>query len=80
MAGGNNSHAVYVYTFEGIDYQCRDDLIKVLKMRWEDISESAIRRIQKGKYTKRISRKYQYIIDNLTWRLKSNEDKSDSKS
>lgn len=70
ISGGKNGHAIYIYTYCGIDYQCRDDLIIELKKEFPTISESAIRRIMKGKYTKRISNKYQYVIDNLTWRLK----------
>lgn len=70
IAGGKNGKAIYIYTFNGIDYQCRDDLMIILKQIHLDISESAIRRIMKGTYTKRISNKYQDIIDNLTWRLK----------
>ena len=75
LTGGNNGHAIYIYTFEGVDYFCRDDLMVVLKQRWEDISESTIRRIMSGKYTVRTTKKYQYVIDNLSWRMKTDEDK-----
>lgn len=71
LAGGNNGHAIYIYTFENIDYQCRDDLMKVLKEKYPDISESTIRRIMRNNYTEKISSKFQYVIDNLSWRLKS---------
>ena len=70
LSGGNNGKAIYVYTYLGIDYQCRDDLIKVLQIDYPDISESTIRRIMKGNYSIRTSSKYQYVIDNLSWRLK----------
>nr|DAG40960.1 MAG TPA: hypothetical protein [Caudoviricetes sp.] len=46
-----------------------------LKGEFPEISESAIRRIMRGSYTKRISNKYQTVIDNLTWRLKKDENK-----
>ena len=59
----------------GVDYQCREDLMSILNKDFPSISESAIRRIMSGKYTKRISSKFQFVIDNLTWRLKNNENK-----
>lgn len=77
QSGGKNGHAIYIYAFEGVDYQCRDDLMVVLKQRWPNISESTIRRIMSGKYTVRISKKFEYIINNLTWRLKKDENKVD---
>lgn len=46
---------------------------------FEAQSESTIRRIMSGNYTYRISNKYQYVIDNLSWRLKS-EDKEYKKN
>ena len=73
ISKGKNGHAIYIYTYREIDYQCRDDLMVVLRKEFPTISESAIRRIMKGKYTKRISSKYQFVIDNLTWRLKKDE-------
>lgn len=73
VSKGNNGHAIYIYTYNEIDYQCRDDLMIVLKKEFPTISESAIRRIMRGNYTKRISDKYQFVIDNLTWRLKKDE-------
>ena len=44
--------------------------MKELKKEFPDISKSTIRKIMKGYYTERISSKFQYVIDNLTWRLK----------
>lgn len=73
ISGGKNGHAIYTYTYCGIDYCCRDDLIVELKKEFPTISESAIRRIMRGKYTQRISNRYQFVIDNLTWRLKKDE-------
>lgn len=70
ISGGKNGKAIYIYTFEGIDYQCRDDLIIELKKRWPTISESTIRSIQNNNYSIRIMKKYKYVIDNLSWRLK----------
>ena len=46
-----------------------------LKKQFSTISESTIRRIMSGNYTSRISNKYQYVIDNLSWRLKSEDKK-----
>lgn len=73
VSGGKNGHAIYIYTYNGTDYQCRDELMVDLKKEFPKISESAIRRIMSGNYTKRISNKFQAIIDNLSWRLKSDE-------
>ena len=70
ISGGNNDNAKYIYTYKNVDYQCRDDLMKELKKEFPDISKSTIRKIMKGDYTERISLKFQYVIDNLTWRLK----------
>ena len=75
LKGGNNGKAIYIYTFENKDYYCRDDLIIELKKQFSTISESTIRRIMSGNYTSRISNKYQYVIDNLSWRLKSEDKK-----
>ena len=46
----------------------------ILNERFPGISENAIRNIMKNSYGKCTYRKYKYIIDNLTWVLKS-EDK-----
>lgn len=73
LKGGKNGHAIYIYTYKGIDYDCRDDLMVVLKQEFPKISESTIRRIMRNNYTIRTSKKYQEVIDNLSWRLKSNE-------
>lgn len=73
VSGGNNGNAKYIYTYKDIDYLCRDDLMVVLKQEFPEISESTIRRIMKNKYSTRTSSKYQYVIDNLTWRLKKDE-------
>ena len=70
VSGGNNGHAIYIYTYKNIDYQTRDDLIKELKKEFPSISESAIRKIQHNNYGKTIINKYKDVIDNLTWRLK----------
>lgn len=70
ISGDKNGHSIYIYTYNGVDYYCRDDLMLVLKTDFPTISESAIRKIMKGSYTHRISNKYKYVIDNLTWRLK----------
>ena len=75
LSGGNNGHAIYIYTFENIDYNCRDDLMKVLKPRFPEITESTIRRLQKGICGEKTHKKFQYVIDNLTWRFKKDENK-----
>ena len=68
-----------IISYENKDYYCRDDLIIELKKQFSTISEFTIRRIMSGNYTSRISNKYQYVIDNLSWRLKS-EDKEYKKN
>lgn len=77
ISGGKNGHAIYIYNYLGKDYDCRDDLMIVLKEQFPKISESAIRKIMSGKYTKRISSRFQFVIDNLTWRLKKDENQID---
>lgn len=77
LSGGKNGHNKYIYTFEGKDYECRKYLIEELTSRGIDISNSTFRVIESGNYTKRITNKYQYIIDNLSWRLKD-ENKKDN--
>ena len=76
LSGGKNGHNKYIYTFEGKDYECRKYLIEELNSRGIDISNSAFRRIESGNYTKRISDKYQYVIDNLSWRPKDENKKN----
>lgn len=78
IRGGNNGKAIYIYTYLGVDYLCRDDLMKVLQVDYPNISEGTIRRIMSGQYTVRTTSKYQYVIDNLTWRLKKDENKKDN--
>ena len=70
VSGGNNGHAIYIYTYKGVEYFCRKDLMIILKQEFPTITENAIRLIVNNTYTSRISNKYQPIIDNLTWRLK----------
>jgi len=74
ISGSKNGHAIYIYTYNNIDYQCRDDLMQVLKLEFPTVSESTIRKIQTNNYGVRIKQKFQKIIDNLTWRLKKDED------
>ena len=71
ISGGKNGHAIYIYTYKNIDYECRDELMIELKKEYPLISESTIRRIMSGKYTSRIYKKYQEVINNLSWRLKN---------
>ena len=75
ISGSKNGRAIYIYTFEGVDYGCRDDLMMVLKERYPKITESAIRRLQKGICGEKTYKNFQYVVDNLTWRLKTDEDK-----
>lgn len=70
LQGGNNGKAIYIYTYKEIDYQCRKDLMIVLKKEYPLITENVIRKIVNNTYTKRINNKFQEVIDNLSWRLK----------
>ena len=73
ISGGKNGSAIYDYMYEGVTYDCRKSLIVEVKKKFPDISESTIRRIMRCNYTKRISDKFQYVIDNLSWKLKTDE-------
>lgn len=70
VSGGNNGHAIYIYTYKEIDYQSRKELLEVLKKEYTDISTSTIRKIIRNDYTDKIGVKYRELIANLTWRLK----------
>ena len=75
LSGGKNGKAIYNYYFDGKEFLCRKDLIDYLKQNVDqNISENAIRSIVNNTYGKRIEKKFKYIIENLSWRLK-NEDK-----
>lgn len=71
VSGGNNGHAIYIYSYKGSTFNCRKDLMEVLKEEFPSITENVVRLIVNGTYTKRISNKYMSLINNLTWRLKN---------
>ena len=80
LSGARNGHATHIYTFMGEDFYCRDDLMVRLKEIYPAISESTIRRIMRGTYQDRIVKKFPLVVENLTWRLKSDEDKKNLQS
>lgn len=74
VSGGNNGHAKIDYYFNDIKFECRKYLVNYLKQNgFPAISVSTIRGIENGSYGIRIANKYAYIIENLTWRFKDNE-------
>lgn len=79
LSGGNNGKAIYIYTYKNIDYQCRDDLVKELVKEFPDITGPIIRSIMLDKCSKKTIVKYKYVINNLSWRLKKDENKVDKK-
>lgn len=58
--------------FEGV-YK---ELVKYLQFNgFDTVSVSTIRKIEQNAYHIRIEKKYKYIIDNLVWGYKKDEDK-----
>ena len=71
VSGGKNGKALYDYYFKNRYFECRKYLVQYLKnVEGFNISENAIRNIQEGTYGVRTKNKFQYVIDNLSWRLK----------
>ena len=74
VSGGKNGHATKEYTFNGMYFDCRKSLLTYLINSGYQISNSTFRSIENNTYTNRLYKKHKYIIDNLTWRYKNNED------
>ena len=55
--------------WEGL-YDCRIELVNDLNKMGIPISDSTIRQIQKNEYGTCIKNKFQYVIDNLSWKMK----------
>ena len=73
---GKNSHATKFYCIDGQRFECRKELVKYLQFNgFDTVSVSTIRKIEQNAYHIRIEKKYKYIIDNLVWGYKKDEDK-----
>lgn len=71
VAGGRNGHANMLYTYNGLIFQCRKDLVNYLKESVDNrVTESVIGRLVRGQSTLRAYIKFKGIFDNLTWRYK----------
>lgn len=74
VSGGRNGHNKYIYTFNGVEYECRKYLVQGLKELGYDVSVNAVRNIENGTYSVRTAKKFKWLIDGLSWRDK-NENK-----
>jgi hypothetical protein len=70
LSGGKNGKAIYEYKFLNKTYDCRIELVNDLNRMGIPISDSTIRQIQKNEYGTCIKNKFQYVIDNLSWKMK----------
>ena len=69
--GGKNGKAIYDYWFNGQYFECRKYLLEYLNSIGINISPNALRKIQNKTFGKCILKKFSYVIENLTWRLKN---------
>lgn len=73
-AGIKNGGTKYIFTYKGIDYFSRSDLVLALRPYYPKLTDITIKQIMENDYTSIIANKYKEVIQNLSWRLK-NEDK-----
>lgn len=70
QSGGNNGSAIYDYWFKDNYFECRKYLLEYLNGIGIKISDNALRSIQNGTYGKCTKKKFSYVIENMSWRLK----------
>lgn len=70
QSGGNNGSAIYDYWFKDKYFECRKYLLEYLNGIGIKISDNALRSIQNGTYGKCTEKKFSYVIENMSWRLK----------
>ena len=71
ISGGKNGKATLDYYFDGLYFECRKYLVEYLRKNIDStVTEGAIRSIVNGTYGNRISKRYDYIIERLSWELK----------
>ena len=73
ISGGLNGTAVKRYFLDDKVFECRKDLIAYIEENYYHISPLTIRAIEEKSYGDRIKVKYSYIIENLRWEVKNNE-------
>ena len=73
ISGGLNGKAVKRYFLDDKVFECRKDLITYIEENYYHISPLTIRAIEEKSYGDRIKIKYSYIIENLKWEVKNNE-------
>ena len=73
-AGGKNGNAIYNYYYKDQKFECRKELVAYLKQFYPIISPITIKQIMDNNYTSIIGNKYKDVIDNLTWRLKKEDE------
>lgn len=77
IAGGKNGKATHVYTYKGVDYQCRKDLHKALLAEGYTFGINTLRNMVLNPNSIRLNKKYGELIHAISMRLKSDEDKVD---
>lgn len=75
IAGGKNGKATHIYTYKGVDYQCRKDLHKALLAEGYTFGINTLRSIVLNPNSIRLNKKYGELIHAISMRLKSDEDK-----
>ena len=73
ISGGLNGKATKRYFIDDKVFECRKDLITYISLTYYHISPITIKAIEDKSYGKRIKNKYSYIIENLRWEDKNNE-------
>ena len=73
VSGGLNGKATKRYFIDSKVFECRKDLITYISLTYYHISPLTLRAIEAKSYGNRIKRKYSYIIENLKWEDKNNE-------
>ena len=73
ISGGLNGKANIRYFLDNKVFDCRKDLITYYRNIYGYVAENTIRSIINNTYKNRTSKKYSYLISNLTWEVKKNE-------
>lgn len=68
VSGGNNGHATKRYTYNGLTFECRKELVEYLKTFDDKICISTLRKFENN--SKRVVREHS-ILNNVEWRYKN---------
>ena len=76
VKGSKNGKCKYIYTYKGIEFECRKYLLEYLNKKGIVLSVGCLRDLENGKCSDSLKNKYKDILKDLTWRNK-NENKKD---